>query len=306
MRLIKRLVIRPLLLLLVVLVSACKPSSGDKNMYFTRNAAEQALEQAINDDDADGINAALAAGADVNTQGKAQVTPLMMAVAKFKKQAVSALLEAGADPNIRDAQNDNAVILAVQAYGKDPKLLEWLLEAGGNPNTQRGNDNPIITNFLSAFNKRGAQLLIDHGANVDVRNRSGDPIIMSYARTQAWDNVWFLIQNEAHVDYPNERSTWMKAFQRAHTVPPGSPIWPYKMKSWLYLKEQGELVPSDIMALIDEDYFADLDKQGAEYPTAEELMGEGYEAYFERHGLELKHLPEEMQWETPPNWEGQP
>jgi lipid-A-disaccharide synthase len=28
--------------------------------------------------------------------------------------------------------------------------------------------------------------------------------------------------------------------------------------------------------------------------------------YFERHGLELKHLPEEMQWETPPNWEGQP
>jgi hypothetical protein len=306
MRLVKRLTICPFLLLLVVLISACKPASGDKNMYFTRNAAEQALEQAINNDDADGINAALAAGADVNTQGKAQVTPLMMAVAKFKKQAVSALLEAGADPNIRDAQNDNAVTLAVQAYGKDPELLEWLLEAGGNPNTLRADEDPIITDFFDTFNKRGAQLLINHGANVDVYNRTKEPIIMSYAGTQAWDNTWFLIQNGARVDYHNERTTWMENFSLAHVVPPGSPIWPYKVKAWLYLKEQGELVPSDIMALIDEEYFADLDKQGAEYPTAEELMGEGYEAYFERHGLELKHLPEEMQWETPPNWEGQP
>ncbi len=266
-------------------------------MYFTRNAAEQALEQALNQDDALGIVSALAAGADVNTQGKAKVTPLMMAVAKFKKQAVRALLDAGADPNIRDMQNDNAFILAVQAYGKDPEMLEWILKAGGDPNTLRADDDPVITDFLSAFNKRGAQLLIQYGADVNVRDRSNDPIILSYATTQAWDNVWFLIQHGASVDYPNERSTWMKKFYSAHAVPPGSPIWPYKVKSWLYLKEQGITVPMDIMELIDQKYFTYLDKHNAEYPTTEELMGEGYEAYFERNGVDIKPMPDEMKWE---------
>ena len=265
-------------------------------MYFTQSQAERALEQAINSDNGEGVIAALTAGADVNTQGKAQVTPVMMAVGKLKKQALGALLENGADPNLRDVQGDNAVILAVQAYAKDPEILEWVLDAGGDPNTRRSNNNPIITNFLSAFNKKGAKLLIEYGADVDVRNRSGDPIIMSYAGTQAWDNVWFLIEMGASTHYPNERDTWREQFNLPHVVGPGSPIWPYKVKSWQYLKEQGYDVPQDIMELVDARFYANADEHGAEYPTAEELAGEGYDAYFKRNDLELKALPEDMQW----------
>jgi len=52
---------------------ACS-QTADSVKYFTKSAAERTLETAINNDDAKGVAAAIAQGANVNTVGKAEIT----------------------------------------------------------------------------------------------------------------------------------------------------------------------------------------------------------------------------------------
>lgn len=255
-------------------------------MTFTPQASYNAFKQAVELDDAQGIVALTQQGADVNAQDISGVTPVMLAVGKFKLKALSALLELQADPNIKDKPGNNAVILAVQAYKKNPDMLEMVLNAGGDPNTLKANDNPIITYFLNNFNQDGVGYLIDKGADVNSRNRREDPIVLAYALTDAWDNVWTLLQAGAKFDYKDERISWEVAFRSPHIVSPGSPIWPYKVKVWRFLQEHDMVVPYNVEALVDQQFYDYMDKHGYDSPTIEELEGEAYEAYAERVGLD--------------------
>ena len=239
---------RPRLLLAAILALAgagwwwsAKGRTKVKRGYFEHAAAT--LEAAIKADDRAGIAQAIAAGVNVNTRGWHNVTPLMLAVDIRKQQAAAELLSRGADPNLKADDGAGAVSLAVENYLDAPEILFMVLRAGGDPNTRRPGDDPVIMRFVNDRSCEYLHHMKALGANLDITTRAGDPIITDAALGQDWDIAWCLIELGAKYDYEQTSRQPISASLRGTFPSPDSPIYPYKVKVWQFLKAHGIAVP---------------------------------------------------------------
>jgi len=223
-----------------ILVSGGGPVFG-ATMYFSGKTA--ALEGAVRRDDPVGVIAAVEAGANPNQRGLNGMTPLEFSIGELRPKAAAALVRAGANPNLKDRAGDTAVSLAVQAYAKEPRLLEIVLAAGGDANTLRSDGNTVLIRFTNDRNHNGISRLKAAGANLDARDRGGTPLIVASALQQDWDVVWWLIELGARFDYRAEQFDVAGCFRNQKAVPPDSPLWSYKEKVWQHLREHGVPVP---------------------------------------------------------------
>lgn len=69
-------------------------------LFQYATGSTNALFQAVNNDDGDGIGKAITNGADINARGPGLQSPLMAAVLSGKLNAVRELLLRGADPHV--------------------------------------------------------------------------------------------------------------------------------------------------------------------------------------------------------------
>lgn len=205
-------------------------------MQFT--GPDAALEKAIDADDGQAVNAALATGAQVDARGAHGVTPLEYAIGTFRKQAASALVRARANPNLKDDEGDGAVSIAVAAYKRDPALLEMVLAAGGDPNAKRPDGEPVITRFLNDADLDAITYLHAHGADLNAKVKE-EPMVVTYAISENWDVVWRLIQLGARLDAPRVREGLTFAFKGPEVTPPDSPLYPAKVAVWRHLHAHG-------------------------------------------------------------------
>ena len=81
------------------------------------------------------------------------------------------------------------------------------------------------------------------GANLDITTREGDPIITDAALGQDWDIAWCLIELGAKYNYEQTSRQPISASLRGTFPSPDSPIYPYKVKVWQFLKAHGIAVP---------------------------------------------------------------
>src|SRR5262249_24559626 len=93
---------------------------------------------------------------------------------------------------------------------------------------------------LDAIRMMGAK-----GANIDIRDRGNDPIIITAGLMEYWDVVWCLLELGARFDYTNEQVTMEQLFKprKSTPTPPDSPLWPYKVKSWKFMRQHGLALP---------------------------------------------------------------
>lgn len=197
-----------------------------------------ALEEAITADDPAGVNAALANGAQVNAQGAFGVTPLAFAVGTGKQRAALTLLERGANPNIADEEGTTATALAVNRYKSEPELLPRLLDAGGDPNTLRRDNNPVIVRFISAADLDAITLLHSKGADLDAL-ADGQPLVVFAAYGTDWDVVWHLINLGADLSSKKAQIGLVEAFKTPAATPADSPLYEAKVKVYERLLELG-------------------------------------------------------------------
>jgi hypothetical protein len=257
--------------LLLLVSAACNTKQNEAVMsYFQGSEADEALEQAIDQNDADLVARAIQRGANPNLRGLHGVTPLLMAVGKLKPRAAAELLRQGADTGERDAEGDNAVTLAVRAYQKNPDLLRLIIDGGGDPNTLLANGNPIAVSLLDDAQFGGFRYIVSAGADVNAYTRTHYPLLLKYAISEDWEAVWHLLELGARYHYPDANVTWRELFSAPNVQPPDSPSWPYKVKVWRFVKERGEPVPEDISELVGQDYWDYLEKTGLPRPRLEE------------------------------------
>jgi ankyrin repeat protein len=210
---------------------------------FFLHGAQAALEIAVRANDADALGRALAQGADANSRGRFEITPLMVAVDVQSIDAVRILLKAGALPNAVAADRNGPVSLAVQSYRAEPHgraIMMAIFQAGGDPNSRRPDGDPVIFRFLEDHDAEDVRLMKSLGADLNIRDRGDDPLITSVAMAQDWDMVWALIELGARVDY--EDGTSRRPISMALSLPypaPDSPLYPYKLKVWQFLKDKG-------------------------------------------------------------------
>jgi ankyrin repeat protein len=204
-----------------------------------------ALQKAMDAENPAAVDAAVQAGANVNARGLHGVTPLEYAIGHFSKRAYTRLLQLHADTAQRDDEKDNAMTLAARAYAKDPDYLLLALQAGGDPNTRRPDNDPIIMRFVADRNLDAIRMMNAKGANINIRDRGNDPIIVSAALVEYWDVVWCLLDLGAKFDYKDDPITMQDIFRPrpVSPTPPDSPLWPYKVRSWRFMRQHGLALP---------------------------------------------------------------
>ena len=231
-----------------LLVAACACATSmthpmtSSNRFFA-SGPQAALEIAIRADDVDGIAHALADGANVNATGQFNITPLMIAVDAQRPHAVDALLKAGASPNAQALDRNGPVSLAVKSYLAKPHgrdIMLALFKGGGDPDTRQPDGDPVMMRFILDHDPEGLRLMKSLGANLDILDRGGRPFITNVAMSQDWDMVWALIELGAEVDYENGKSTQPLSKALSLRYPsPDSPLYPYKVKVWQFLRDKG-------------------------------------------------------------------
>lgn len=130
------------------------------------------LAQAAADGDIEGMEQALAAGAEVDAVGNDGMTPLYWAMARYSPEGMKFLLEHGADPNRYtrlpehyDRPKTAAMWLAIRM--DDPIYLRTLLEYGGNPDLQWKSDSISILTYAVSEPLFVTELLVKYDANVN-------------------------------------------------------------------------------------------------------------------------------------------
>jgi hypothetical protein len=128
-----------------------------------------ALRRAIQQDDLQGVQQAIADGADVNQRDGLGSTPLILAATK-SPQIVRALLRAGADP---EATGNGRTILATLAFNGNVDGVRGLIQGGANVNAKdTGGWTPLL---LASQTGHAAvvQALVDAGADVNAQTPNG-------------------------------------------------------------------------------------------------------------------------------------
>ena len=136
-------------------------------------------------------------GVDIHLQDFVGDTALTLAAAKGEPDAVKLLLDHGANPHTKNEAGDTALTLAATAEAtlkRSPYFDEgesWLDEA-----TQLA---AVVERNLKTL-----ELLLIHGASVDVKNKPGDTALILAAAKGKLDAVKLLLNHKANLHTKNE------------------------------------------------------------------------------------------------------
>jgi ankyrin repeat protein len=130
-----------------------------------------ALAEAAGRGDVKAINRQIAAGADVNTVGRHENTPLWWAAFTENYEGFAASLDRGADPNAQRVEG--YPVMYWIAGRKDPRFLKAALKHGGDPNFRdaHSGETPLFRPVMLGYQPQ-IDLLLAAGADVNAR----DPI----------------------------------------------------------------------------------------------------------------------------------
>ena len=188
--------------------------------YGSGAAENKELFSAIKQGDMERVNAALDAGANVNSRQDFQ-SPLIVACKKGHESIANRLLDAGADVKVKDKDGNTALTRIIQhchmSYMRINQhlidLVKRLLEKGAEPNalTTTGVSPLIATCKRSSedyiWEERSYGLgpnaihivkqLVDAGASVNHITNSGDTALIYAANANNTDIVRYLLQKDA-------------------------------------------------------------------------------------------------------------
>jgi ankyrin repeat protein len=115
-------------------------------------------------------------GMDVNTQSKHGKTCLHLAAQYGHEDIVKLLVESGANVNILDSDNCSPLFSAVQHYHYN--IVEYLLLNNAEVNLiDRYGNFPLSLAFHKLDNERLIKLLINYGADINIRDGAGFSVL---------------------------------------------------------------------------------------------------------------------------------
>jgi hypothetical protein len=143
------------------------------------------------------INQLVLEGIDVNARGSLGATPLYWAMRNY--EGFKRLLELGADPNIIYNDGDSVIREASFSSLIDDRVLRAALEHGGNPNLGSANASPRSVPIHAAlrWNHTKVDILLDHGADINSRDRLGRTPVLIAAMRADFKMVHHLLERGA-------------------------------------------------------------------------------------------------------------
>ena len=154
--------------------------------------------------DAAQVRALLKQGADPNVRGFYKATALCFAAEKGDPEIPRLLLDAGADVNVEAEYGQTPLDFATQNRKREPvELVRLLLERGAQvtPPIQPPFTAPIL-NAVRAGHLRVAALLVEHGADVQARDKEGKTLLQIAVSANQPDTIRNLVQRGLDVNAP--------------------------------------------------------------------------------------------------------
>ncbi|HVA50105.1 MAG TPA: ankyrin repeat domain-containing protein [Pirellulales bacterium] len=152
---------------------------GGPEIAAGENEAADALAEAIDRCDPEGIRAAVARGASLTVLPDTSTSPLLAALFKFEepewRECVELLIELGC--HVNGVNKDPPIVVCVdERFLDEPDALEaveLLLERGADVNATDADGQTAL--FRSVLDQRVelVRLLLEHGANPDIKDRNG-------------------------------------------------------------------------------------------------------------------------------------
>jgi len=209
---------------------------------FSDERVAKMVNAAVNGD-LDEVDQQIKAGADVNAIGKDGISPLLFVLINRQIKGMEHLLKAGANPNYKAAlRNGSAMYLA--AGGNWPEALELLLKYGGDPNLRGNLNEPLLFIAVNQFRKENIDLLLRHGADVNVHmggkySNADDTAASVAAGLGRFDFVHYLLERGLNYKLQN-----LAADVEISKVPPNSEQQRWKDKVIEMLKARGACFPA--------------------------------------------------------------
>jgi ankyrin repeat protein len=146
------------------------------------------------------IDRLVAAGVDVNTQGKEGMTPLLYALWAKNETGFRRLLEQGANPNI-DCMDGESVTHLAAAAANSSEWLRLVIKHKGdvdlvNPKglTESSRRRTPLYYAIETRNAENLKLLLAAGANPNHQDAGGDTPAMDAGSRNFWEGVEILLE----------------------------------------------------------------------------------------------------------------
>ncbi len=180
-------------------------------------------------------------GADPNTFGRDEMTPLLWELGKQNKKAMKALLAVGADPNLADSEGDSP--MSMVAGAKDTELMKILLEGGGDPNVKNSVGEPALSIAVGPQRLENVKMLLDFGADINATDRMGATPVLDAATLNQFEIVAYLLEQGADHKKANDTGATLAWRVQERQVDPSLPHFKWREKVIKMLEERGVTFP---------------------------------------------------------------
>ncbi|SDC59330.1 hypothetical protein SAMN05428987_1936 [Paenibacillus sp. CF095] len=193
----------------MLIVQGCVPEMrNDSNVEEkAMTSADEQLFKAVEDSDTERIEQMIQAGANINAQDQSGRTAIMIATYNNDSTSAKVLIEAGADVNIQDDMKNTPFLYAGAEGYLD--ILKLTIEAGADPAiTNRYGGTALIPASEHGYVDVVRELLTQTSVDVDHVNQLGwtallEAIILNDGNAQQQETIQLLIDHGADVNIPD-------------------------------------------------------------------------------------------------------
>lgn len=173
-----------------------RASSPKRSPLLSQSELNQALFDAIEEENVAKVRSLLSKGANPNTND--EYFTVLHAASQYGPENVVLLLRAGANPNVSDLEGD-APIHLVEYQGGGVDVVRALLDGGADINRRNDKGETALHLAAKAGDIDSAKLLIERGANVNAKDKAGHSITnaVSMSNWGTREMLNLLVQNKA-------------------------------------------------------------------------------------------------------------
>jgi len=143
---------------------------------------ETALHAAVCNGLEDMVSSLLEQGSNISKRDKQGRTPLIRAVDKGNQKILELLIEAGGNPNDLDGSKQHVLFHGLQPTARHLACIEILLKEGADINTKDHNGQTMLIQTVKNGYVDITETLIQLGADVKLRNDEGESLIFTAAK----------------------------------------------------------------------------------------------------------------------------
>lgn len=188
------------------------PIALKEYMSLLENTSESPMGIAVQYDSYEVLSTLLFSGADPDSRAGKINTLLYRAILNGNVNMVLLLLAYGADPDL-PADHDKDSPLSIALYFGEFECARQLLLKGANPDFIKPCGHSLLFDAVNSCDLESVDLLLKHGADINIRNQSGQTAFYRAAYLEDREIIAYLLEDSNLYIGPQEYEIFMSGLE---------------------------------------------------------------------------------------------